>query len=111
MISGPRIEVKIGGRTFSVPRLKDDDTTYHIAKILHERLKEIEARSSRIDSQAFAIEAAMSFAYDQMLAEEAQEEDTQDMMKALGELSKSLHSIARDFDVQTDDDEEEDEEE
>ncbi|MFP6597465.1 MAG: cell division protein ZapA [Candidatus Hydrogenedentota bacterium] len=106
MISGPRIEVKIGGRTFSVPRLKDENTTYHIAKLLQERLKQIEAKSSRIDTQAFAIEAAMSFALDHLVAEETLDEETQEMMVALSELSKELQSICRDFDVESVEEEE-----
>jgi cell division protein ZapA (FtsZ GTPase activity inhibitor) len=99
MISEPRIDVRIGGRTFSVPKLKDKDTTYHIAKLLQQRLKQIEAKSSRIDTQAFAIEAAMSFALDHLEAEETLEEETREMMNALSELSKDLRTICRDFDV------------
>ena len=89
MISGPRIDVKIGGRTFTVPRLRDQD-----------RLKQIEAKSPRIDTQAFAIEAAMSFALDHLEAEETLESETKEMMLALSELSKELQSICRDFEIE-----------
>lgn len=102
MISGPRIDVKIGGRTFSVPRLRDQDTTYHIAKLLQDRLKQIEAKSPRIDTQAFAIEAAMSFALDHLEAEETLDSETKEMMLALSELSKELQSICRDFEIEVD---------
>jgi cell division protein ZapA (FtsZ GTPase activity inhibitor) len=105
MISGPRIDVKIGNRTFSVPRLKDEDTTYHIAKMLTDRLKKIEDKSSRIDTQAFAVEAAMSFAFDLLYAEEALEENTKEMMNALAELSKQLQTICRDYDIPDEDEE------
>lgn len=99
MISGPRIDVKIGGRSFSIPRFRDTDTTYYIAKLLHERLKVIEAKSGRIDTQAFAIEAAMSFAYELMESEETLEAETKEMLSALGKLSEDLRSICREFDV------------
>ncbi len=102
MISGPRIDIKIGGRNFNVPILKDEDTTYYIAKLVQERIKEIEKRSQRIDTQAFAIEAAMTFAFAQLDAEEELEENTSELMKALASLSESIESITRDFDVEED---------
>jgi len=107
MISGPRINVKIGNRTFSVLRLKDEDTTYHIAKLLQQRLKIIEDRSSRIDTQAFAIEAAMSFAYDLIESEETLKAETKEMMSELSKLSKDLNYICLEFDIEIDEPEEE----
>ena len=105
MISGPRIDVRIGNRIFNVPRLKDEDTTYHIAKMLSDRLKKIEAKSSRIDSQAFAIEAAMSFALDLLYAQEDLGENTTEMMTALADLSKQLQTICQDYDIPDEDEE------
>lgn len=102
MISGPRIDIKIGGRNFNVPILKDEDTTYYIAKLVQERIKEIEKRSQRIDTQAFAIEAAMTFAFAQLDAEEELADNTADLMKALTSLSEAIESITRDFDTQED---------
>lgn len=99
MISGPRVDIKIGGGTFSVPILKDKDTTYHIAKQLQKRIKEIEKISTRIDTQAFAIEAAMSFAFAQLTAEEDLEENTQELMKALAKLSEHLDSLTSEFEI------------
>lgn len=100
MISGPRIDIKIGGSVFNVPILKDKDTTYHIAKMVQQRIKDIEKRSHRIDTQAFAVEAAMSFAFDQLDAEDELEDNTTELMKALSNLSKEIDSITRDFDIQ-----------
>ena len=99
MISGPRVDIKIGGRTFNVPILKDEDTTYYVAKLVQERFNEIEKRSKRIDTQAFAIEAAMSFAFAQLDAEEALDANTSDLMKALGNLSQDLESLTQEFDI------------
>ncbi len=106
MISGPRVDVRIGNRTFSVPRLKDDDTTYHIAKLLQNRIKEIEARADRIDTQAFAIEAAMSFAYELLESEETLEAETTEMMSELSKLSKKLNDICLEFEVEVEEDDE-----
>lgn len=100
MISGPRVDVRIGNRTFSVPRLKDDDTTYHIAKLLQVRLQEIEARADRIDTQAFAIEAAMAFAFNLLESEETLEAETKEMMSELSKLSKKLTDICLEFEVE-----------
>lgn len=99
MISGPRIDIKIGGRTINVPILKDVDTTYYIAKLVQERIQSIEKNSGRIDTHAFAIEAAMSFAYAQIDAEDELENNTQDLMKELLNLTKDLESITKDFDI------------
>ena len=99
MISGPRVDIKIGGSTFNVPIFKDKDTTYYIAKLVQERIKEIEKRGGRIDTQAFAVEAAMSFAFAQLDAENELEENTQELMKALSNLSTEIGSITKDFDI------------
>ena len=100
MKPGPRVDVKIGNRTFSVPRYKDNDTTYHLAKLLQDRIKEIEANSPRIDTQAFAIEAAMSFANDLLETEETLEAETKEMMTSLADLSKDLQKICRQFEIE-----------
>ncbi len=97
MINGPRIDIKMSNRTINVPILKDKDTTYHIAKLVQERLDSIEENSKRIDTHAFAIEAAMSFAYAQLDAEDELKANTNDLMKELLNLSKALESITNDF--------------
>ena len=99
MISGPRVDIKIGGSKFNLPIIKDEDTTYLIAKMVQERIDIIAKKSSRVDTQAFALEAAMFFAYAQLDAEDELEDNTQELMKALSILSKEVKSIAKSFDI------------
>ncbi len=94
---GERVKIKLGGRTLSVPLYKDMDTTIGIAKLVSQRLKDIEKASDRIDTQAFALEAAMSFAIDAAESQTASEEDARDMLLQMDALSKELAGLIREY--------------
>jgi cell division protein ZapA (FtsZ GTPase activity inhibitor) len=94
---GERVKIKLGGRTLSVPLYRDMDTTIGIAKQVSERLKAIEKGSDRIDTQAFALEAAMSFAIEAAESQTAGEEDAREMLLQMDALSKELADLIREY--------------
>ena len=58
----PLVDVVLGRMHLKVPMIVDQDTTLRIAQKLNARLEEVEKQSDRVDSHAFALIAAMSFA-------------------------------------------------
>ncbi|PCJ52627.1 MAG: hypothetical protein COA73_16125 [Candidatus Hydrogenedentota bacterium] len=94
---GERVQIKLGGRTLSVPLYRDMDTTIGIAKLVSKRLQEIEKTSPRIDTQAFALEAAMSFAIDAAESQTNSEEDGREMLLQMDTLSKEIAELIREY--------------
>ncbi len=94
---GPRMKVKLGGKTVEVPLYRDSRATLKLAERLNERLKAIEAQSGRIDTQAFALEAAFTFAAEaQRLGDDA-DADRVTTLKELERLSKTIDRLVREF--------------
>ncbi len=91
------MQVKVGGVTLTVPVCGDEETTEAIVARVEARLSEIEEKSTRIDSQAFALAAAMSFASDLHKATTARESDTEQFSDALEGLTEALEALLEDF--------------
>ena len=97
-----RTKVRIAGKTITVPVYRDRRTTLRLAKRLDERIQEIEKASSRIDTQAFALEAAISFAAELADAEQEREEETTQVFNDLDSLSKTLDQLVREYGIHAD---------
>ena len=95
-----RTKVRIAGKTITVPVYRDRRTTLRLAKRLDERIQEIEKASGRIDTQAFALEAAISFLAELADAEQEREEETTQVFNDLDSLSKTLDELAREYGIQ-----------
>ena len=92
-----RVNIRIGGRQFTVPVFDDVDNTFHLAKQLQERLTVIEDKAERVDTQAFAIEAAMQILHELQTSEDERNADTTDMMAELKRFSTRLDDLVRNF--------------
>jgi len=96
-MSTPRIKVKLGGKSLEVPVYRDMRATQKLIERLNQRLKDIEAQSGRIDTQAFALEAAYTFAVEaQRLADDV-EAERHETVKELDRLSKAVDKLVREF--------------
>lgn len=95
-----RTKVRIAGKSISVPIYRDRRTTLRLAKRLDERIQEIEKASDRIDTQAFALEAAISFAAELAAAEQEHENETTQAFIDLDRLSKTLDELVRKYAIQ-----------
>ena len=87
------IDVQISGRTLRVPVVDTPAQTKKIAAIVTKRLEEIEAESDRIDTHAFALQAAFSFVAEAYLEQEASSDANTDFFEALQNLSAELAEI------------------
>lgn len=92
-MSTETITVRVGNQNLIVPVFIDQETTHQVAKLVSERLREIEGQSARIDSQRFALLAAMHFACEWEGARREAEQETKDFVKALSRIADTLHRI------------------
>ena len=98
-MSQAQMEVRLGGIRLTVPIYRDHDTTKRIVAEVNKRIRDIEKRSKRIDTQAFALQAALSFATELDKTKALQEDDTKDTLLELNHLSKSLQKLVTEFEL------------
>ena len=91
------IDVQISGRTLRVPVVDTPAQTKKIAAIVSKRLDEIEAESDRIDTHAFALQAAFSFVAEAYVEQEASSDANTDFFDALQNLSAELADLLEDY--------------
>ena len=85
--------LKIAGKTVNVPVFEDVHTTRELAKHVSERIAEVEKAADRIDTQAFALITAMSFAHEAVTLAKEQESDTEELLRRHDDLSKRLRAL------------------
>ncbi|MCC6797478.1 MAG: cell division protein ZapA [Candidatus Hydrogenedentes bacterium] len=61
-MSAPQVEVQIAGMNLRVPKGETADTPTALVNKVHAKLKELESRSTKVNTQAFALQAAYEFA-------------------------------------------------
>ena len=89
----PKTQAKIAGVTLSVPVSHDDETTAAIVQSVNDRLRQINAESTKINTQHFALLAAYSFASEvQELRRQAKDQEREFLTK-LDDLLTKLKSI------------------
>jgi cell division protein ZapA (FtsZ GTPase activity inhibitor) len=92
-----RMKVKLGGKQVEVRVYRDTRHTLRLAESINARLKAIESESGRIDTQAFALQAAFAAAAEaQDIIDNAEGERTE-MLKELDRLSKAVDKLTREF--------------
>jgi cell division protein ZapA (FtsZ GTPase activity inhibitor) len=96
-MSPARVKVKLAGKTIEVPVYGDSQLTQKLAARVNQRIKEIEERSDRIDTQAFALEAALAFAAELEEIRKESEADRKAMHVELDRISKTVDKLIREF--------------
>jgi cell division protein ZapA (FtsZ GTPase activity inhibitor) len=92
-MSPAKVTVEIAGVSLRIPVYKDPETTKRIAAELGQRLQEIEGRASRIDSHAFALEAALELAIERERLQGEADETTAQTLHALDTLAATLDEL------------------
>lgn len=96
-MNAARIRVELGGKSIQVPVYKDRETTLALVRRVNERLAEIERDSDRIDTQAFALQAAVSFAAELQAAEQDIEAEQTQIFNHLDQLAKTVDKLVREY--------------
>ena len=87
------IKVQLGRFPLEVPVLDDPQTTLELVEQVNERLKEIENQGGRVDTTAYALKTALSFAADLRRSEQERAGETKDILVALDAISDALCGI------------------
>jgi len=90
MTTKETMNVTVGGVKLTVPVFEDAVTTHGIIQQVGERLAAIEASAARIDTQAFALQTAVSFAMDLAKLRSEIEWDNRELANALSAILKNL---------------------
>lgn len=91
------LPVKIANVSMRVPVCVDEETTRGIVEALNARIKQIEEKAPRIDTQAFALQTAYEAAVDLYLLRRDQERDIRELGVALDGIATQLSELAEDF--------------
>lgn len=95
------VALKIANVALKVPRCRDLATTRALASAIEDRMREIEAASTRIDTTAFALRTAYEFAMDLYLLRQEQEGTVEEIAVALDGLLERITTVADKLDPQT----------
>ncbi|MBI4559755.1 MAG: hypothetical protein HY706_19365 [Candidatus Hydrogenedentes bacterium] len=87
------LDARVGGVLMAVPIVRDLETTRNIIDIVNRRLAEIEAESTKIDTQLFALQAATGFAADFRELQEERAGEQRELARALQGLAGELRSL------------------
>lgn len=90
-------EVEIAGRRLTVPVFKDSLSTQRIAARVTAKIEQIEKKSRRIDTHAFALQAAYSFASLLAASKETTDGDEKELLVTLDEITQTLYKILDEF--------------
>jgi cell division protein ZapA (FtsZ GTPase activity inhibitor) len=85
--------IKIANMSLQVPIYQDTQTTQKIAKQISTVLADIEKKSPRIDTQAFALQAAFEYATLLHQSKIEAESDTKELLMALDEVVSRLRNL------------------
>ena len=96
-MSDSKIEVTLAGVRLNIQPYGDPETTRRAAQEVTRLVREIEARSNRIDTQAFALEAALALAAELDLKGQDQVKETKELLVAFDRLTESLRGILDEF--------------
>lgn len=83
----------VAGVALALPVFDTPENTEELAQRVTERMREIEAGSHKIDTQAFALTAAVSFAAELAVARKDHEREMADVIKALSAILVRLDEL------------------
>lgn len=87
------MEVQVGNLNLKIPIYMDENTTRLLVQRVNQRLREIERQSTKIDSHAFALQAALSFAAEAEDRKLDSDEDSRELMAQLDQMNESLEDL------------------
>jgi cell division protein ZapA (FtsZ GTPase activity inhibitor) len=87
------VQARVAKVNLRLPVYRDRQTTLAIAEEVSARVAAMEEQAGRIDSQAFALQAAFAYAVE-LHAEKAERDgDTRDLVKALDRIASQLKRL------------------
>lgn len=87
------VEGRIANVKLRLPLYRDRQTTLEIAEEVTARIAEMEERVGRVDSQAFALQAAFAYAAELHAEQAEREQDTRELLKMLDGIATQLNGL------------------
>lgn len=87
------IRHKLGGRVLEIPVYKNKETTISLIKKIQDVFDSIQKKSSRIDTQQFALETAIYFALENARLKDELQEEKKHIDQALQKIEKRLQIL------------------
>ncbi len=84
------VQARVAKVNLRLPVYRDKQTTLAIAEEVSARVAAMEAEAGRIDSQAFALQAAFAIATELHAEKAARDADTRDLLKVLDRIAGQL---------------------
>ncbi len=91
------LELRLANRRITVPIIGDESTTRLAADHVNRALTEIEAKAERVDTQVFALLAALQFASQALELTSQRTEESHELVKALDGIASALRALAEDL--------------
>jgi len=92
-MNGTHVEARIANVKLRLPIYRDKQTTLEIADELTARIAEMEEKAGRVDSQAFALQAAFAYAVELRAEQDERDRDTRDLLKMLDGIAGQLRRV------------------
>ncbi len=90
------IQARVAKVNLRLPIYRDRQTTLTIADEVTARVAEMEAEAGRIDSQAFALQAAFAYAAELHAEKAERDADTRELLKVLDRIAGQLARLLKD---------------
>ena len=97
MITPTKHRTTVAGVSLTLPIYGSPEETEELAARVSEQIKQIEADSTRIDTQAYALTAAVHFAAEASQANKRHQDEIDEIAGALTALLTRINDIVRRF--------------
>lgn len=84
------VQARVAKVNLRLPLYRDKQTTLAIAEEVSARVAQMEEQAGRIDSQAFALQAAFAYAAELHAEKDERDADTRDLLKVLDRIAGQL---------------------
>jgi len=92
-MSAKLTEVLIAGLTLKVPVYETREATEALVARVHAKLKDLESRSSKVNTQAFALQAAYEFAMESAELRQAYSDTESRMVKSIQAIQERVEVL------------------
>ena len=89
------VQARVAKVNLRLPIYRDKQTTLAIAEEVSARVAAMEEQAGRIDSQAFALQAAFAYAAELHAEKADRDADTRDLLKVLDRIASQLARILK----------------
>lgn len=92
-MSGPLTYVQIAGLNLRVPKFRSEEATNALVERVNAKLKDLESHSTKVNTQAFALQAAYEFAVEVAELKEAYAVTETRFVESIKEIEERVFAL------------------